>query len=172
LNFSMVARMPQFANNALRAAFSGWALSPIFQIRAGAPLNVIAGTDVALNGFISNSSNQRPNQVLADPYGDRSALAGYLNINAFALPAPGTFGNLGAYTVVGPKYWDWSQAVTRRFSVHEGHQLEVRAEAYNITNSLRRGNPGVTLSSPGTFGRITSSVNGPRIMQFALKYTF
>jgi hypothetical protein len=171
-NFSAVARTPNFANNTVRLIASNWSLSPIVSIRSGSPLTVITGTDVALNGFIANTSNQRPNQILGSPYGDRSALTGYLNINAFALPTPGTFGNLGRNNVVGPGYWDWSQAVSRQFQLGEGQTLEVRAEAFNLTNSLRRGNPGVSLSSPGTFGRITSSVNGPRIMQFAVKYVF
>jgi hypothetical protein len=171
-NFSAVARTPQFANAALRMIASNWSFSPIVSILSGAPLTVISGTDVALNGFIANASNQRPDQILASPYGNRSALVGYLNINAFAIPAPGTFGNLGRNNIAGPSYWDWSQSVSRQFKVRESQTVEVRAEAFNVTNSLRRGNPGVSLASPGTFGRVTSSVNGPRIMQFALKYTF
>jgi hypothetical protein len=55
--------------------------------------------------------------------------------------------------------------------VVEGQQVEFRAEAFNVTNSLRLGNPNVTVSG-GQFGRITSSNGGPRIMQFALKYIF
>jgi len=171
-NFSAVARTPQFANSALRVIASGWSFSPIVSIRSGAPLTVVTGTDVALNGFIGNTSSQRPNQILGSPYGDRSALVGYLNVNAFALPASGTFGNLGRNNILGPGYWDWSQAVSRQFRIGEEQTLEVRAEAFNVTNSLRPGNPAVSLASPGTLGRITSSVNGPRIMQFALKYTF
>ncbi len=62
----------------------------------------------------------------------------------------------------------------------ERHQIEFRAEAFNVTNSLRLGNPDTNLSS-GTFGKITSSANpqglqtgnnGGRVMQFALKYIF
>jgi hypothetical protein len=49
--------------------------------------------------------------------------------------------------------------------------LEIRAEAFNLTNSLRRGNPGASVSSANTFGR-TLSNGGPRVMQFALKYVF
>ena len=62
--------------------------------------------------------------------------------------------------------------ISRDFRIKEGQRLEIRAEAFNVTNSLRRGNPGVTLASANTFGRILSSNGGPRIMQFALKYAF
>jgi len=68
--------------------------------------------------------------------------------------------------------------MSRRFRIAEDHQIEFRAEAFNVTNSLRLGNPNTNMSS-GQFGRITSSTNangvtgnGGRIMQFALKYIF
>src|SRR6266850_1549420 len=56
------------------------------------------------------------------------------------------------------------------FRVRESQRLEVRAEAFNVTNSLRPGNPSLSLTSP-TFGVINQSATGaePRIMQFALK---
>ena len=87
------------------------------------------------------------------------------------MPAPGTYGNMGVGTLRGPGFWDWSQTVSRRFQVAEGQQVEFRAEAFNVTNSVRLGNPIVNLSG-GQFGKITTSNGGPRIMQFALKYVF
>ena len=54
----------------------------------------------------------------------------------------------------------------------EGHRLEVRAEAFNVTNGLRLGNPGVSLANLATFGQIRSAAGGGRVMQFALKYIF
>ena len=130
------------------------------------------GTDQALNGFQGNSGTQRPNQILDTPYGDRTSLNTYLNSAAFAQPAVGAYGNVGQNSVVGPGYWDWSESVSRLFQVREGQKLEVRAEAFNVTNTLRRANPGVSLANANTFGRVLNSVNGPRIMQFAVKYIF
>jgi hypothetical protein len=144
----------------------------VYQQRTGSPLNIVIGSDVALNGFQGNSGTQRPDQILGNPYGDRSSLTNYLNKVAFATPAPGTFGNLGRNGIFGPGYWDWSESVSRQFQLREGQRLEVRAEAFNVTNSLRRGNPGTTSSNANTFGVINSSTGGPRILQFALKYVF
>jgi carboxypeptidase family protein len=168
LNTTLVAKMPKFANPTANTIASGWSLSTIYQARSGAPLTIGSGSDVALNGF----SAQRPNQVLANPYGDRSALSGYFNVAAFAQTLPGTYGNVGVGTVVGPGFWEWDEAISRQFRIREGQLLEFRAEAFNVTNSLRRGNPGTTLSNANTFGVIQSSVGGPRILQFALKYVF
>ena len=171
-NTTMVNRSPRFANNALRMIASDWSFSTIYSARSGAPLTVTTGADTALNGFTSNgTSSQRPNQVLGSPYADRSSLTNYLNPAAFAIPAPGTYGSVGAFNIVGPGFWEWDEALSRQFQVREGQTLEFRAEAFNVTNSLRRGNPGISLGSANTFGRITSDV-GPRIMQFALKYVF
>ena len=100
---------------------------------------------------------------------------------AFAQPAPGTYGNMGANNVWGPGYWEWDEAVSRQFSIREGHSVEIRAEAFNVTNSVRFNVPGQTLSQPATFGKISTSAaslflgatgGGPRVMQFALKYVF
>jgi hypothetical protein len=167
-NSTMVATIPAFSSGALRAVASDWTFSTSFSARSGQPLNVTVGSDQALNGF----SSQRANQVLENPYGDRSSLNSYINTSAFAIPALGAFGNVGQGSLVGPGYWDWSQAVSRQFQIREGQKLEFRAEAFNVTNSLRRANPGTSLSNANTFGRILNSNNGPRIMQFALKYVF
>ena len=61
-------------------------------------------------------------------------------------------------------------ALARTFRIAESDRLEVRAEAFNVPNSVRLGNPNTNLNS-NQFGQITS---GPdrRIMQFALKYIF
>jgi len=54
--------------------------------------------------------------------------------------------------------------------VRENQRVEFRAEAFNLTNSVRYNNPTSNLST-NTFGQITSALD-PRIMQFALKYVF
>jgi hypothetical protein len=61
-------------------------------------------------------------------------------------------------------------ALSRSFQLKENQRVEARIEAFNVTNSLIRQTPNTTLSS-NLFGRITSAED-PRIMQFALKYTF
>jgi hypothetical protein len=96
----------------------------------------------------------------------------YFNKAAFVSPSTGTYGNVGAFSVTGPQFWEWDEAESREFKVREGQSIEFRAEAFNVTNSLRRGNPGTRSSNTNTFGIITSSAGGPRILQFALKYAF
>jgi hypothetical protein len=171
-NLTSVAETPAFANPTVRALATGWRLSGIYRKSAGSPLNILAGTDRALTGVIRGTGPQRGEQVLANPYGNRSAgpLASYLNPAAFALPALGTLGNIGRNSVQGPGTWAFDIALSREFRLRENQRLNVRAEAFNVTNSFRPGNPNQVLSN-NTFGVIRTS-NDPRILQFALKYVF
>ena len=83
--------------------------------------------------------------------------------------------------VPGPSFWQFDLALTRNFRITERQKLQVRGEAFNLTNSFRAGVPppsypaggsgvSVALGSP-TFGQITSALD-PRILQLAMKYVF
>ena len=165
-NLSVVTETPQFGQPALRAVASGWKVSGIFREIFGILLTVTSGRDQAFTGI----NNQRPDQVLGDPYGDRSSLTNYLNAAAFAVPAAGKNGFVGRTNIAGPGTFQFDAALSRVFQVTERQRMEVRAEAFNITNSLRRDNPATNLIQ-STFGQITTAAD-PRILQFALKYVF
>jgi hypothetical protein len=165
LNLTAVAETPQFANRTLRTLATGWRLSGLYRRSTGAYLTVTSGLDRALSGI----GAQRVNQVLGSPYGDKS-LQNYLNPSAFVQPALGTYGNMAGRNILGPGTWQFDMALSRVFRFQESQRLEFRAEAFNITNSLRRNNPSTALNS-STFGQINSSLDA-RVMQFALKYIF
>jgi hypothetical protein len=175
-NFTALGETPTFSNRTVRMLATGWRLSGIYRFSSGAPLNVVNGVDRALNGVAVGSSNslprQRPNQVLANGYKDTSGrpLTAWLNPAAFALPALGTYGNVGHASFVGPSTWSLDMALSREFNVREAQRVEIRAEAFNVTNSFRPGNPDTNISS-NTFGVIRTALP-PRVLQFALKYVF
>jgi len=54
--------------------------------------------------------------------------------------------------------------------VREGQRLDFRAEAFNLMNHARFGNPNATMNSP-SYGQILTA-RDPRIIQFALKFVF
>jgi hypothetical protein len=105
----------------------------------------------------------------------------WLNRNAFSTTVPfGTFGNLGRSSVPGPTTWEIDTALSRSFRVHEGQNVELRWEAFNLTNSFRScigcvggllGGTSVTLRNSPQFGQITVA-DAPRIMQLAAKFIF
>jgi hypothetical protein len=165
-NLTLGVHTPDFQNATLRAIASNWSLFGIGRFFSGRPLNVTLTSDPARTGI----ANQRPNVVLDNPYGDKS-YTNYLNRAAFAEPALGTLGNLQRNSIVGPGNKSVDLSLVRRFRF--GAQvIEARAEAFNAFNWF---NPGLT--APVTnfnnvqFGQITSA-DDPRILQFALKYSF
>lgn len=194
-NVTAIYAMPKISggNGFVNQLGSGWTLSTIYTVRSGSPLAIATGVDQALNGIYTSAgqlpSPQRPNQVLPDVAATNRGQScspapciSYLNQAAFAMPAPGTYGNLGFGSVYGPGFWEWDQTVSRRFHITEKQNVELRAEAFNVTNSVRLANPGLLFNSPATFGKITTSASttgsvsptgsGGRIIQFALKYIF
>jgi hypothetical protein len=164
-NMTAVAETPQFANATLRTLGTGWRLSGVYRKSTGSWLTVTSGQNRALTGV----SDQRPMQVLENPYGDKS-LTNFLNPAAFVQAPLGSLGNMSRANVQGPGTWHFDLALSRVFRFRETQRVEFRAEAYNVTNSLRPQNPATNLSS-SDFGRISSS-RDPRIMQFAVKYVF
>jgi hypothetical protein len=165
LNFSAVAQTPKFSNSALTRLGSGWQLAPIFRILSGDHMSIITNQDRALSGI----GTQRVNQVLGSGYGNKT-VTNFLNPAAYALPALGTLGNVGANNIAGPGYWEFDAALSRTFQLRESKRVEFRAEAFNVTNAFRMMDPNLTLNS-NTFGQVTSA-RDPRILQFALKYLF
>jgi hypothetical protein len=128
---------------------------------------VYTGLDRALTG--QYPTIQRPNQLLGNIYGDKT-LTKWFNPAAFAQPALGTIGNTGRGAALGPGAWAFDMALSRIFRIGESQRLEFRTEAFNVTNSLRKGDPEANLNA-NTFGQINSARDA-RIMQFALKYVF
>jgi len=169
-NLTSLAETPRFANNKLRLVASGWRFSGIYKLLSGKPFTIVTGIDRSLtaNG-LGGAGNQRVNQVLPNPYGDKSVRR-YLNPAAFALPALGTYGNVGKASIRGPKTWQFDIAVSRTLQIRETKRLEFRVEAFNLPNAFRMNDPDTTLES-STFGQVISAKD-PRIMQFALKYVF
>jgi len=131
-NLSGVAETPQFSNHTLRLLGSGWRLSPIFKILSGGYVTITTSQDRALNGV----GNQRVNQLMLNPYGKKTA-SNYLNPAAFALPETGTFGNVTVGSIAGPGTWQFDTALSRTFQLREAQKVEFRAEAFNVTNSVR-----------------------------------
>jgi len=69
-------------------------------------------------------------------------------------------------------------SLMKQFTVHEGMTLQVRAEAFNFTNTPRFAFPslGWAPGAPGengsTFGQVTATANQPRRMQLGVRFQF
>lgn len=103
--------------------------------------------------------------------------------------ATGTdIGNVGRNVLRGPSQSNVDFSVIKRFPISESKNIELRAEFFNLFNHVNFANPISNLSAvaatsinsstgqitgdPGDFGRIVSTSNNPRLIQFAMKFTF
>jgi hypothetical protein len=85
------------------------------------------------------------------------------------------YGNLGSNVVLGPGQFNWDIGIIKNTKINwkvENSNLEFRAEFFNAFNHPQWSNPAANVASAGTFGVISSLSVGPRVMQFALKYSF
>jgi outer membrane receptor protein involved in Fe transport len=177
INVSAVAETPKYGGRVMQALVSGWKVSPIMRISSGSAYSITSGIDNAVTGL--TSSGERANQVLANPYCVVQTPTCWLNPAAFATPATGTLGNVGAGSIHGPGSFTLDASLSRQFKITERQRLEIRYEVFNIPNHWRPGfaPAGVstttlqTAKNAGNFGQM-QVFGDPRIMQFALKYIF
>src|SRR4029434_10542243 len=81
-----------------------------------------------------------------------------INIVAFRVPAPGTFGNAGRNILKGPPAYNWDFSIFKNFVIRERTTLQFRAETFNLFNTPQFGTPGAALNAPATFGRSLSTL--------------
>ena len=113
---------------------------------------------------------QRAVQILDDPYASDSNPAVYLNRAAFATPATGTYSTLKPFTIVNSTQFQNDFALTRTFKIGVTQNVQFRWEVFNVFNRVNFNAPVTGLNS-ASFGQIQTA-GDPRIMQFALKFTY
>jgi hypothetical protein len=157
----------------------GWSLSGLATARTGKPVNItISRKASALPD--GNTSGQRPNYVPGTSIYAATQIIPTLWFNpaAFAIPAAGTWGNLGRYIANGPNNYEFDTGLQKRFRITERVGLNFRASAFNLLNNPQWSNPSGS-SSSSSFGRITSVLNtgatgtgAPRRVEFMLRAEF
>jgi len=178
-NFSGVYQLPFAARNAI---FGGWQFSGIATARTGLPVNVVINrANAALPDLYSVSGSERPNLApgvsLIPPGGQTPR--DWINAAAFSIPAAGAFGDAGRNLVRAPGLWQVDAALSKTVRLRERVSLQIRAEAFNVFNRAQYGSPPGNLSSPLSFGVITTPVNPgatgsgtPRQFQLAVRLSF
>ncbi|HUI76800.1 MAG TPA: TonB-dependent receptor [Bryobacteraceae bacterium] len=111
--------------------------------------------------------------------GGASGGHGFFNSSVFGIScAPPTigngfdYGNSGVGIILGPGQSNWDISLVKLTHITERQTLQLRTEFFNAFNHPQFNNPGTAVSTPATFGVITSTSVNPRLIQFALKYSF
>jgi hypothetical protein len=75
-------------------------------------------------------------------------------------------------TLRTPGFVNFDAGIGKRFPVfREGYLLQFRADFFNAFNHVNFGTPNANINS-GRFGQITGTANGPREIQFSLRFDF
>jgi len=165
-NLSFVARSPVKGTSVADRILGNWQLSPIIRASSGIEFGAMSGEDNSL----SDVGMDRPDQVLANPYAANKTANEWLNPAAFVQNALGTFGNAPRNNLAGPRWFNFDVELSRVLTLHEGLNMELRLDAFNVLNHPNLDPPNLYLNQP-TFGQITSAED-PRILQFAVKLRF
>jgi hypothetical protein len=146
----------------------GWQVAGIATVQSGLPIPVTQVTNFnAFAGF----GTQRPNRV-GDPNlpASERSTARWFDTDAFRIAPPFTLGNSSRNPVRGPGYRNADLALIKRTPIGGTRILELRLEAFNLTNTPPLGAPNGVLAAPG-FGSITTA-GDPRVLQLGLKVIF
>ncbi len=154
------------ASPLLSAILGGWELSPFAVFQSGNYFSPSYDGSSWLQ--VRNGLASRPDCVAgADPYTghadwywDNSSL--YLNPASFSVPAPGTYGNCPANSLVGPGAWSVNLGIHKSFNLTEKVRLKFEGNFMNLFNHANMANPNNDLSAG--FGQITGTVNSSELL--------
>jgi hypothetical protein len=164
--------MPKWADS----AFGGWDLGGLWIWESGEPFTASSGratTSSTQSTYANYSGSRDIGQVAATNNGIGSGVYYFTEaqIANFSFPTAGFIGNSGRNAFRGPGFFNVDLALVKRFALTEHIKVLFRTEAYNLFNNVDFANPNATLTSVN-FGKITSVVNNPRVMQLALRLEF
>lgn len=155
----------------------GWSLSGIGTFQSGRPFTV---RDTCCSGYLYPNGTVRPNIAPGATHADLATqgsvgdrVGKYLNLSAF-VPSGAQFGNLGRNVVMGPDQRRIDLVAAKVTRLREKTSLEFRAEFFNAFNTVTFREPesaGRTINE-ASFGEITRTRGGPRVIQFGLKLRF
>ena len=182
---SFVYDLPKLKSESrlMRALFNNYQLSGIVTLQTGTPFSIIEsnGTSViqranfapGFSGSLSGTGGTNPQNLYFNTAAfTRSTLflVGTTRNPAFDPTAP--FGNTGRNLLYGPGQKDVDFSIVKFIPFTERLRGEFRTEFFNLFNFANFANPGNNVLVPSTFGQITSTSSGPRVIQFAFKLDF
>jgi Carboxypeptidase regulatory-like domain len=171
-----------------KGVLGGWEISSLVNARSGLPIDieivrptlvyrnnttgVITSKPVVTGGVVQTTpvvnvpgggqsrNVARPDLIPGvDPYLHNGGTL-YINPAAFAMPAPGTYGNLRRNALRGPNVYQLDLTLAKKFPINETKNIEFRAECYNILNHQEFQVPGYNTVS-GSQVRLADGLAGP-----------
>ena len=156
-----------FNQNALAdKVIGGWRFSSTLVWQTGSPFT----PTMATNNSYALSGSWYPN-VVGNPKLENPTIDRWFNVNAFASPTPGTFGNMGRNIVYGPGIFNMGMSLAKSFTIREGLIFDLTGNATNALNHPSFAQPD-RLIGPGHIGKITGVRVGARQIELVFKLRF
>ncbi|HKY41460.1 MAG TPA: hypothetical protein VJM50_00075, partial [Pyrinomonadaceae bacterium] len=167
--------------------FKNWQVNGILTLQTGTPFSIV---DIPNNFVIQRANIVAGANAILTPGSTESRLNQYFNTAAFVPSRPilgggnlGTpnnptfdpdnpFGNTPRNFLYGPGQKNLDFSVVRFIPVGDRIRGELRTEFFNLFNWTNFANPNNNIAVPATFGRITATTSGPRVIQVAFKVSF
>ncbi|MFB3923951.1 MAG: TonB-dependent receptor domain-containing protein [Terriglobia bacterium] len=160
---------------------SGWQITAIQQYISGDPLVVSSSLGARINpavraDIVSGTSQTVPTTRLDVENGTQ-----FLNPDAFADPPsspdngyPLRLGTGPRFlpNVRGPVHLNEDFGIIKNTRITESISFQFRADMFNVFNRTGLGNPDTALGDGSDFGKVFGPMNGPRIIQFAVRLNF
>ena len=162
-------------NTLTNAILGNWQVTLIERISSGFPVPLIDSSNqsgTTFNAGGNDNNFNRPDQVPGkNPHSANHGQYQWINPLAFRLPAVGELGNASRVPATGPDFVNSDLSAVKQFTLPREIGLNFRAEFFNIFNHPQYGAPINDINAIG-FGAVDSTVNNPRLVQFALKLSF
>jgi hypothetical protein len=185
LPFGRGKRFGAGAGPGLNALIGGWQIAPTLNIGSGLPTSVgngrnwptnwnITGWATPISRVATSTGSTKNAPAVAGTPGPNLFADPNVALRSFANTLPGQTGNRNGLRGDGP--FAINLGVAKRFLMpyKESHSLQFRAEAFNLTNTVRFNVSSLTLDlgNTGAFGKYSGVLGPPRQMQFVLRYEF
>jgi len=185
LPFGRGSRFGHDWNRFTDTLLGGWELAGIYRWTSGFPFSVDAGGTYNTNFEIEGKAvqighiQQGLTYVGGLPYAFNIGAAGQADPSGYwgsvlRLPYPGESGQRNNFR--GQGFFGIDAGINKNFHITERQILRFSAYAYNLTNSVRFDAGTLTNNSaftdPSTIGLYSGTLTKPRVMEFALRYSF
>ena len=185
------------ANKFVDAVVGGWQISTVLTLDSGLPVSVQNGVGFPtvwdFTGFATQTgatpaqvtTKNAPSATPGTPGGPNLFADPAAALAAYSPTIAGQIGSRNMLRGQGPFSLD--MGLSKRFRLFtlkdQPHTLQIRAEAFNVSNTVRfdpnsqadvNSNAGgiMTLADPSKFGQYTTTLGSPRVFQFSARYEF
>jgi hypothetical protein len=170
------------ASGVVGKVVSGWGVDGVTTFQKGFPLPISYGASTPLSSANLGIGVLRPDVVAgcnqSTPHVSLSGGIAWFNPNCFTAPPDWGFGDESRVdsTLRGQGINNWDIAIfkTTNFGPEDKLGLQFRTEFFNTFNRVQFGPPNTACctSNNASFGIVSSQLNSPRLIQFALKFLF